>query len=451
MIRKLKLLTLVIVLLPVSSIFGEDLPKCDPALEYWYNFYYDPEALDIRVDSAVTDSVRDSQTQNIQIDSMTDTLIPDHIEMEPLLNVESSCINFTDSIPYIWANIEYQGNVAEIEALGVEITFDHHNTAVGRFPLSILPQLNALSSVIFIGDCGPSISPRSIGLTSLDASTSITGADAMRKPPNDSLPLNIVDLSKCGYGLQYIYECFFKHDSLILDSMPNKYSASLDSLTREARKRRNAGFAVDVPAANRFAPRSPLECFTLYLVGNDPYVHLGLSYNRDGSDLDSLGANKYSKTSTLIYEAFPLSSLPMINALSTVQAIHDSHCIVNWDLFSEYPESDSCYRYKAKFAKYPGLYLPLCDSSDTMIEEFLKSIQTTFASCATISVIDNEYYIDVIIVTDGTFDQVDSLGFEDSLKFAKVLITTVPIRKIAHIYSLESVRDIVFNPQLRLD
>ncbi len=289
MIQKLKLITFILLLFPAGSIFGEDLPKCDPALEYWYNFYYDPEALKVKVDTisssdtskadesaikpdtAVADSTANGKPIYKPTDIMAETLIQAvEVERERPLDIESVCIYFRDDEPYVTGKIVYQDAVGEIEALGVEITWDLNNRVTGDFPLSALPRLNALSSVKYIMNCAR-ISPNSIEATSLDVSS------------------------------------------------------------------------------------------------------------------------------------------------------HDK--------------------------KDDIIYVPLYDSMQAEIEQFVKMYQNTYA----ISVIDDEYYISVSIETNGTFDEFDRFGIKILSRHGNSIHANIPIRMIARINSLESVRYIVFSLLVKLD
>jgi hypothetical protein len=159
-----------------NPIFCEDLPKCDPVLEYLYNHFYDPDALEIGhespappfdtlsipdsmalIDSLASDSSIIEQMQSKKTAARTymedslDEISRDPIHLTGFDPLNNPSLLIIDDVPYIRVFMQYTGDESDLHALEVETSAHFKNTLIARFPLSLLPQVHALPTVKAIG------------------------------------------------------------------------------------------------------------------------------------------------------------------------------------------------------------------------------------------------------------------------------------------------------------
>ncbi len=177
---------LVILLLSAGQGYCEEISKCSSELEYLYNYYYDSTALKLSPQKAITiDSSATISSDKItekNFDSIDDSLLIDSTvsEADKPENSNSkeqaeenpkditrysydlpefdpfNCVamRFEGDILYISVMINYTGDGSDLDALGVIHGPIYGEIITVSFPLSILPQVTALQTVIRICDSG---------------------------------------------------------------------------------------------------------------------------------------------------------------------------------------------------------------------------------------------------------------------------------------------------------
>ncbi|MCP4705222.1 MAG: hypothetical protein GY865_11480 [candidate division Zixibacteria bacterium] len=188
MIKNYILLCILTFLLLVGHGLCEKISKCSPELENLYNYYYDSGALKVKTQQPIFPDSSDTISNNAKIkgldhpvedSSLLDSGITDltvfpknksesslakvEIEVQPLYldarpaylrtgydpsNNTSLC--FEGDIPYLRVFMHYSGDGTDLNALGVIFGDIINERLVAYFPLSILPQVNSLLTVIKI-------------------------------------------------------------------------------------------------------------------------------------------------------------------------------------------------------------------------------------------------------------------------------------------------------------
>lgn len=145
-VRNMKAFCLFLIFLMSQSVYGLELEKVTTSLQYLYNYYYDPEALEVGIDSSSI--IEDKDT--LKGYKLHDTL--PYVEIVPDIEINDEALYFVDSVPYIRTSAAYNGDKSDLHSLGVITGAYHGGSITVRFPLSILPQIVSLPTVEFIYD-----------------------------------------------------------------------------------------------------------------------------------------------------------------------------------------------------------------------------------------------------------------------------------------------------------
>ena len=162
----------VLMLVQYCTVSGRDFSsKVHTEISYWYNYYYDPGVLKAQVsdsmpsnsannDQTIADSLasadslseikcRDEQSgvKAINNNSQTEDYVIDTLNRQDLRTEEP--IYFVDSTPCLDVLLAYNGDSTDLEVLGVEwLPWGGYFPMLRvRFPLSILPQVDELTTI----------------------------------------------------------------------------------------------------------------------------------------------------------------------------------------------------------------------------------------------------------------------------------------------------------------
>ena len=150
------LIFLAIGLVSVSA-HGEQFEKCVPWLNYVYNYFYgsNNDSL-IQADSLQADSATSNRTHIIKIETDSgDTMEYEIQEISDIgdpdeYSIDNPSLYYKDEIPYIRGLIECQGDLTELISIGVDTCSYWGNSLTANFPLSLLPQIDSLPSVLSV-------------------------------------------------------------------------------------------------------------------------------------------------------------------------------------------------------------------------------------------------------------------------------------------------------------
>lgn len=204
------------------------------------------------------------------------------------------------------------------------------------------------------------------------------------------------DFSKCDSVVTMLYNYFYDPELFNANKELNNSSDTLPNIT---------------------------EYYPIFFRGRDPYLSAILNYEGDSTDLELLNVNIEDAVAEGLLVRFPLSILPQIDSLSTVQHI----------------KGDPNFR---SFVIDPSKPFTLkgddsCGQLD--IEEFIRMNRHSYS----IDTSGTVPTINVLIVTNGDFSQLDSLGISTKSRIDNLVNTWVPIELLRKVRSLETVRKLI--------
>lgn len=125
------------------DVYSVEIEKVTLSLEYLYNYYYDPGALENKADSSSNKDIKDKRAlkSGKGSDSLPLIVVDDRLEINDV------ALFFIDSIPYIRTLMVYHGDKTDLHALGVNTGAYHGGVITVRFPLANLPQIASLPTV----------------------------------------------------------------------------------------------------------------------------------------------------------------------------------------------------------------------------------------------------------------------------------------------------------------
>jgi len=187
--------------------------------------------------------------------------------------------------------------------------------------------------------------------------------------------------------------------------------------------------------------RDNIRHYAIDTTGEETTIGVYIKVNGDFSELDSAGVNTYVRSGNLISTMIPVRKMAEISSLPSVLHIAPSGYVhLNTQSgTAQGPGTGSMYGI-------PEDTLPArADSSEFDIDAYVEFMYDRFA----IDTTGPEPTIGVFIDTDGTFDQLDSLGIRNYVVHRNGLVTaTIPVRMIPQISRLESVEHLVLSQRV---
>ncbi|MCP4703403.1 MAG: hypothetical protein GY865_02235 [candidate division Zixibacteria bacterium] len=149
---KISILICIILGLISVSAHSEQFEKCVPWLNYVYNYFYGSNNDTVsQADSLLINKTRiikirteSGDTLEYTVAEVTDTGDPDEF------SIDNPALYYKNAIPYIRAIIECRGDLADLISVGVDTCCYFGSSLSAWFPLSLLPQIDSLPSVLSI-------------------------------------------------------------------------------------------------------------------------------------------------------------------------------------------------------------------------------------------------------------------------------------------------------------
>lgn len=130
----------ILVIISVSQITAVEFQKVDRSLSYWYRIYFDIGYLEKLADSL------SKQQPVIHPDGSIDLPVsPDWIS--DYGNVSGSPIKLINGVPHVTASLGYNGDGADLNAIGVIYSVFAKESAIVVIPIENLPRLDSLPTV----------------------------------------------------------------------------------------------------------------------------------------------------------------------------------------------------------------------------------------------------------------------------------------------------------------
>lgn len=130
----------ILVLMGGGRVAAVEFDKVDGRLSYWYWVYFDIGYLE-----KLADSLSKQQPVTQPDGSIDLPLSPDWIS--DYGNVSGSPIKLLNGVPYVTASLGYNGDGADLSAIGVIYSVFAKESAIVVFPLENLPRLDSLPTV----------------------------------------------------------------------------------------------------------------------------------------------------------------------------------------------------------------------------------------------------------------------------------------------------------------